>query len=121
VQILLGLVRLRIFLAGINPGESYLCNLLKQSWWFPVVIPCQPNRALLVFNSEARGLEQIEMGALALCFRIYLCIIGANACQDPAEDWTDNSENRFQNEEDWDSGRIQSPENGFQSFRVLSS
>jgi hypothetical protein len=25
------------------------------------------------------------------------------------------------NEEDWDSGRIQSPENGFQSFRVLSS
>ena len=33
-----------------------------------------------------------------------ICIIGANACQDPAEDWTDNSVNRFQNEEDWDSG-----------------
>jgi hypothetical protein len=27
---------------------------------------------LLVFNSEARGLEQIEMGALALWIQIYV-------------------------------------------------
>jgi hypothetical protein len=48
--------------------------------------------------------------------------IGTNTCHDPTEDWTENSENWFQNEgEDWDSGRIQSPENRFQANSVVLS